>query len=85
MKGLLFHCRVSPARVAMVGTPCQIRTVRKMQVLGVIPADMIKSCFGLFCWENFLLRDIERNRLGRKYEFQIDEEDLAPRAAIGQQ
>ncbi len=60
-------------RIAMVGTPCQIRTVRKMQVLGVIPADVIKYCFGLFCWENFSFGDLETDRLGRKYDFEIDQ------------
>ncbi len=37
------------SRVAFVGTPCQINTVRRMQVLGVVPSDVIKFHFGLFC------------------------------------
>ena len=35
--------------VAMVGTPCQIRTIRKMQCLGVSPAHAIGYALGLFC------------------------------------
>jgi coenzyme F420 hydrogenase subunit beta len=40
-------------RVAMVGTPCQIRTVKKMQCLGVLPAHVILYTIGLFCMESF--------------------------------
>jgi coenzyme F420 hydrogenase subunit beta len=58
-------------RIAMVGTPCQIRTVRKMQALGVIPADTIKYCFGLFCWENFSFNELEKDELGREYDFRL--------------
>jgi len=58
-------------RIAMVGTPCQINTVRKMQVLGVIPADVIKYCFGLFCMENLCFDDIQLKRLEKKYEFSL--------------
>lgn len=58
-------------RIAMVGTPCQINTVRKMQVLGVIPSDVIKYCFGLFCMENLCFDDIQLKRLEKKYEFSL--------------
>lgn len=40
-------------RIALVGTPCQIYTMRKMQVLNVLPADTIVLTVGLFCMENF--------------------------------
>jgi coenzyme F420 hydrogenase subunit beta len=40
-------------RIAMVGTPCQIYTVRKMQALNIVPADSIAFTIGLFCMENF--------------------------------
>ncbi len=56
-------------RVAMVGTPCQIHTVRKMQVLGVIPSDVIKYHFGLFCMENFSFTDLQLEALGEKHGF----------------
>jgi coenzyme F420 hydrogenase subunit beta len=58
-------------RVAMVGTPCQIHTVRKMQVLGIIPSDVIKYCFGLFCMENFSFDDIQMRHLEKKYGFDL--------------
>jgi coenzyme F420 hydrogenase subunit beta len=40
-------------KIALVGTPCQIYTVRKMQVLNIVPADSIALTVGLFCMENF--------------------------------
>jgi coenzyme F420 hydrogenase subunit beta len=58
-------------RVAMVGTPCQIHTVRKMQVLGIIPSDVIKYCFGLFCMENFSFNDIQLRNLEKQYGFDL--------------
>ncbi|WDP91804.1 MAG: Coenzyme F420 hydrogenase/dehydrogenase, beta subunit C-terminal domain [Desulfobacter sp.] len=36
-------------RVALVGAPCQIRALRKMQVLNLAPSHAIEICFGLFC------------------------------------
>jgi coenzyme F420 hydrogenase subunit beta len=42
-------------KLAVVGTPCQIYTIRCMQDLGVTPSQNIEICLGLFCYENFLL------------------------------
>jgi coenzyme F420 hydrogenase subunit beta len=44
---------IDMARIAVVGTPCQIHTIRKMQVLGVLPSHVVKFTIGLFCMENF--------------------------------
>jgi coenzyme F420 hydrogenase subunit beta len=41
-------------KLAVVGTPCQIYTMRCMQDLGVTPSENIEICLGLFCYENFL-------------------------------
>ncbi len=57
------------SRVAMVGTPCQIHTVRKMQVLRVIPSDVIQYYFGLFCMENFSFNDLQLEDLGKQHRF----------------
>jgi coenzyme F420 hydrogenase subunit beta len=59
------------SRVAMVGTPCQINTVRKMQILRVIPSDVIKYRFGLFCMENFSFDDLQMGHLSKKYGFDL--------------
>lgn len=50
-------------RVALVGTPCQIKSLRKMQVLNLIPSDAIKFCFGLFCSGNFTFGIREQQQL----------------------
>jgi len=47
----LRHYKVK--KLALVGTPCQIYTIRCMQNLGIIPSENIEICLGLFCYENF--------------------------------
>ena len=42
-------------RVAFVGTPCQVYSLRKMQMLHVVPSDVVVLAIGLFCMENFSL------------------------------
>ena len=51
---------------AMVGTPCQIRSIRKMQCLGVLPAHIITYTIGLFCMENFAFDALARKKLEEK-------------------
>lgn len=50
-------------RIAFVGTPCQINTVRRMEALGIVPADSIRYHLGLFCTGNFTFGARERERL----------------------
>jgi coenzyme F420 hydrogenase subunit beta len=56
-------------RVAMVGTPCQIKTIRKMQCLGILPAHIISYTIGLFCIENFGFDDKARKELEDRLGF----------------
>ncbi len=42
-----------PERLAFVGTPCQVNTLRKMQALEIVPSDAVDYVFGLFCSGNF--------------------------------
>lgn len=44
---------INQLRMAFVGTPCQCRAVRKMQLLNISPTHVIKYVFGLFCMENY--------------------------------
>jgi coenzyme F420 hydrogenase subunit beta len=44
---------INQLRMAFIGTPCQCRAVRKMQLLNISPTHVIKYVFGLFCMENF--------------------------------
>jgi coenzyme F420 hydrogenase subunit beta len=50
-------------RVAMVGTPCQVRSIKKMQCLGILPAHVIIYTIGLFCMEAFSFDALGRRRL----------------------
>jgi coenzyme F420 hydrogenase subunit beta len=53
-------------RVAMVGTPCQIRSIKKMQCLGVLPAHIIIYTIGLFCMQSFDFDTMGRKRFEEK-------------------
>ncbi len=61
------------ARVALVGTPCQIFTIRKMQLLNVLPADSVVLTIGLFCMENFSFNGRTRRALERKLSVKLGE------------
>jgi coenzyme F420 hydrogenase subunit beta len=58
-------------RVAMVGTPCQIRTVRKMQTLGILPAHIVTFSIGLFCIENFAFDEPGRRKLEARLQAEV--------------
>jgi len=62
-------------RVAFVGTPCQIKTIRKMEVLGIVPADSIKYCLGLFCSGNFVFGEEQRKKLEEMAGFRWEDVD----------
>jgi coenzyme F420 hydrogenase subunit beta len=59
--------------IAVVGTPCQINAIRKMQCLGIIPAHLIKYTIGLFCIENFSFDDVAREMLEKKLDINLEE------------
>ncbi|MFX1358466.1 MAG: Coenzyme F420 hydrogenase/dehydrogenase, beta subunit C-terminal domain [Promethearchaeota archaeon] len=46
-------------KLAVVGTPCQLYTIRCMQDLGVTPSENIEICLGLFCYENFFFEKMQ--------------------------
>jgi coenzyme F420 hydrogenase subunit beta len=58
-------------RIALVGTPCQVFTVRKMQLLNVLPADSIVLVIGLFCMENFSFGSKTRRALEKKLSVKL--------------
>ncbi|MCP4690319.1 MAG: coenzyme F420 hydrogenase, partial [Desulfobacterales bacterium] len=60
-------------RVAMVGTPCQIKSIRKMQALDLAPSDSIKYCLGLFCSGNFTFNEKQREKLAKIIGFRWDQ------------
>ena len=60
-------------RVAFVGTPCQIKSVRRMQTLNIIPSDSIKFCLGLFCSGNFVFGPNEQEKLAKIGGFKFED------------
>ncbi|MFX0081159.1 MAG: Coenzyme F420 hydrogenase/dehydrogenase, beta subunit C-terminal domain [Candidatus Hodarchaeota archaeon] len=61
-------------KLALVGTPCQIYTIRCMQNLGIIPSENIEICLGLFCFENFFFDEIKVRQF--EEEFNIKFKDI---------
>jgi len=59
--------------IAVVGTPCQINAIRKMQCLGILPAHLIKYTIGLFCIENFSFDDVAREMLEKKLDINLED------------
>jgi coenzyme F420 hydrogenase subunit beta len=60
-------------RVALVGTPCQINSMRRMEVLGIVPSASIKFHLGLFCTGNFHFGPEQRQRLEEIGNFKWEE------------
>jgi coenzyme F420 hydrogenase subunit beta len=60
-------------KLAVVGTPCQILTIRKMQLLRIVPSHMVCFTIGLFCFENFLMQDEGRKYLESKIGTNLDQ------------
>lgn len=65
--------RMHLSRIALVGTPCQIYSVRKMQALNVVPADVIRLTIGLFCMENFSFDEKTVSTLEQKLGLKISD------------
>jgi len=60
-------------KVAFVGTPCQVNTIRKIQAMGIEPAGAIKILLGLFCTGNFVFSPEQKQALETYGNFQWDE------------
>jgi coenzyme F420 hydrogenase subunit beta len=60
-------------RLAAVGTPCQISTIRKMQLLHIVPSHLVHFTIGLFCFENFLMHEDGREFLANKIGTDLDQ------------
>ena len=60
-------------KIAVVGVPCQIHSIRKMQELNIIPAHIVKYTLGLFCYENFKFDNVARARIEERFKFSFDD------------
>lgn len=59
-------------RVALVGTPCQVYSFRKMQLLRVVPSDTVRLVIGLFCMESFTFNEETRAHLEERIGVALD-------------
>ncbi|TXT59433.1 MAG: hypothetical protein BAJALOKI2v1_210034 [Promethearchaeota archaeon] len=59
--------------IAVVGTPCQIHSIRKMQELSILPAHIVKYTFGLFCNLNFSFKKDDRKEMEEKFNFNFND------------
>jgi coenzyme F420 hydrogenase subunit beta len=59
--------------IAVVGTPCQINSIRKMQALSILPAHIVKYTLGLFCYLNFSFLDEDRKKLEKRFDFSFED------------
>ncbi len=72
MQGLRNLKSMDLLKIAVVGTPCQIHTIRKMQHLGVVPSHIVKYTIGLFCMENFSFSLDDKENVENKLGIKID-------------
>ena len=56
-------------RIAFIGVPCQIATLRKMQALSILPSETVHLAIGLFCSGNFDFSEKERVKLEAMGDF----------------
>ena len=64
---------VKTVRVAVVGTPCQIGAIRKMQTLNIVPADIVTFAVGLFCMQCFEMKHLMDKPFIRQYGITVDD------------
>jgi len=62
-------------KIAVVGTPCQINALRKMQALKIAPSDMVVFTIGLFCMQCFEVGDLMEKAFIKAHRIKV--EDIA--------
>lgn len=62
------------SKLAIIGTPCQIYTIRCMQNLGITPSENVELCLGLFCYENFFFDQTQLCSFEK--QFNVDVENI---------
>lgn len=60
-------------RLAFVGTPCQVKAVRKMQALKAKPGVYVKYIIGLFCMENFDYEKLMKEKLEKEMKINLND------------
>ncbi|MBN1755431.1 Coenzyme F420 hydrogenase/dehydrogenase, beta subunit C-terminal domain [bacterium] len=62
-------------KLAVVGTPCQIETIRKMQVLKILPSDLIIFTIGLFCMQSFSFSELMGKKFAKDHIVNLEDID----------
>lgn len=62
-------------KITVVGTPCQVHTLRKMECLKVVPSHIVKYVLGLFCFESFAFDSSKLEELEEVLGVSTDEID----------
>lgn len=65
--------KLDVTKLAVVGTPCQISTIRKMQLLHIVPSHIVTFTIGLFCFENFFMNEDGAKFLARSIGARLDQ------------
>ena len=60
-------------KLAVVGTPCQLYTIRCMQDLGVTPSENVEICLGLFCYENFFFEKSQIKKFEKDFNIKFSD------------
>jgi coenzyme F420 hydrogenase subunit beta len=60
-------------RLAVVGTPCQIGAIRKMQALKLAPSDMVTFTVGLFCMQCFEVGNLMEKSFVKAHKIKVDD------------
>ena len=60
-------------KLVVVGTPCQLYTIRCMQDLGVTPSENVEICLGLFCYENFFFEKFQVAKFEKDFNIKFND------------
>ncbi|MBL7149366.1 MAG: Coenzyme F420 hydrogenase/dehydrogenase, beta subunit C-terminal domain, partial [Candidatus Cloacimonetes bacterium] len=63
----------SMKKLAIVGTPCQIEAIRKMQLLNIVPSNLIIFTIGLFCMQCFTIEDLSKKNFAKTHKIDLDD------------
>jgi coenzyme F420 hydrogenase subunit beta len=61
------------SRLAVVGTPCQINAIRKMQALKIAPSDIVTFTVGLFCMQCFEVGNLMEKSFVKAHRIKIED------------
>jgi coenzyme F420 hydrogenase subunit beta len=63
----------SMKKLAIVGTACQIEAIRKMQLLNIVPSNLIIFTIGLFCMQCFTIEDLSKKNFAKMHKINLND------------